>query len=589
MRRLRKYWVWFLLGVFTVALCGCDSSNSGDLITTVRTTQFGAVQGIVQLPGTNSVLTAGEGFAWLGVPYAKPPVGDLRWKPPVDPDPWTGIKKTQQFCQACSQVGSMYGPPAYGSAYETAANVFWKPVGSEDCLYMNIYSPITSGPGSKLPVFFFIHGGSNRVGAASLFDGSVLAKNTNSVVVVVGYRLNLFGWLTHPALRTGEPLNDSGNYGLLDLIKALQFVKNNINNFGGDPDNVTISGQSAGALNVNALILSPVAASLFHKAMPMSGDTTGSTVAAGETASALLVETFLIKDGLATDHATAVAFLAGKDNAWIASYLRGKSTTDIINIMINPTGGKFGNGAYTTLGSIAANFGDGYVCPVNSAAAITAGNYNKVPMIIGNTTEEGKLFAQACYKISDMDRFNLMMNFDPANPGTLSLTDILDPAVVDPPTAAQYNILNNVWPSPVNALPSALYIYLMDILTKNYKATSGAPVYAYSFEWANQPEPWKTLYGAVHAGDLGWVFGDFDRKYLFSEFNSPENKPGRIALSNAMQQALGAFMRTGDPNPADPAILDVTWPQSETGTDGNPKKIKFDATLTDKKISLTNN
>lgn len=589
MNRLKVSATWFLLGtLFIISLWGCTGSDAPSAMT-IRQTQFGQVEGIAQMPGGTGMLAAGEGFAWLGVPYAKPPLGDLRWKPPVDPDSWTGSKKTQAFCQACAQVGSMYGPPGFGSAYETAANVFWKPVGSEDCLYLNIYSPITSQAGSKLPVFFFIHGGSNRVGAASLFDGSVLAKNTNSVVVFVGYRLNLFGWLTHPALRTGDPLNDSGNYGLLDIIQALKFVKNNISNFGGDPSNITISGQSAGALNVNSLILSPVAAGLFHKAMPMSGDTTYSTVATGEYASGLLVETLLIKDGLATDHASAVAFLAGKDNTWIANYLRGKSTTDIINIMINPTGGKFGNGAYTALGSIAANFGDGNVHPVNAAAAISSGSYNKVPMIIGNTTEEGKLFAQACYKISDMDRFNLMMNFDPANPGTLSLADILDPAVVIPTTAAQYNILNNNYPSPVNSLPSALYIYLMDICTKNYKATSGTPIYAYSFEWAQQPEPWKTLYGAVHAGDLGWVFGDFDRKYLFSEFNSPENKPGRIALSNAMQQAIGAFMRTGNPNPADPTILGVTWPQAETGTDGNPKKIRFDATLSDKKISLTSN
>jgi len=263
---------------FSISLWGCTGSDAPSAMT-IRQTQFGAVEGIVQMPGSTGMLAAGEGFAWLGVSYAKPPVGNLRWKPPVDPDSWTGSKKAQASGQACAQVGSMYGPPSFGSAYETAANVFWKPVGSEDCLYLNIYSPITSQAGSKLPVFFFIHGGSNRVGAASLFDGSVLAKNTNSIVVFVGYRLNLFGWLTHPALRTGEPLNDSGNYGLLDIIQALKFVKNNISNFGGDPNNVTISGQSAGALNVNSLILSPVAAGLFHKAMPMSGDTTYSTVA----------------------------------------------------------------------------------------------------------------------------------------------------------------------------------------------------------------------------------------------------------------------------------------------------------------------
>jgi len=534
-------------------------------------------------------LSADDGYAWLGVPFAKQPVGDLRWKPPVDPASWIDVKNTQKLSEACAQVGSMYGP---GNPFETASNRFWKPVGSEDCLYLNIYSPLNSQAGSKLPVLIFVHGGSNRVGATSIYEGSILAKNTNMVVVILPYRLNLLGWLTHPALRTGEPLNDSGNYALLDLIQGLKFVKNNIANFGGDPDSVTIMGQSAGALNVNHLVLSPVAKGLFHKAIPMSGDMTDSTTAVGEFASGILIQTLLIKDSLATDAASAAAFLATKDNTWIANYLRGKSTADIINTMIIPTGGKYGNGAYSALGSIAANFKDGYVLPASTAAittAISSGNFNKVPMMVGNCAEEGKLFSSGAYKISDVDRFNMMMAFNPNAPGSLSITDILDPAVINPPTADNYNKYSYAYPSTYsapNALPTQLYAFLMNVFTQSFQPQVGSQIYSYSFNWANQPEPWKTIYGASHGGDLPFVFGDFDRKQLFSEFYSTANQPGRLALSRAMQQSIAAFARTGNPNNSS---LGVTWAPATTGTDGNVRKIIFDATQTNANISMSNN
>src|SRR6185369_887463 len=147
----------------------------------------------------------------------------------------------------------------------------YKQIGSEDCLYLNIWSPTGATDASKLPVIVYIHGGSNVVGSS--FDAETVGGT-------IAYRLGLFGWFAHPAFNTGDSVHDSGDYALLDMIQSLKFVKDNIANFGGDAGNVTIMGQSAGSTNVNALIVSPLAAGLFHKAISLSGGLGGSSMTA---------------------------------------------------------------------------------------------------------------------------------------------------------------------------------------------------------------------------------------------------------------------------------------------------------------------
>jgi para-nitrobenzyl esterase len=242
-----------------LAGCGGGGDDGGGAGTTVRATEFGQVEGVVEADG-NSV-------SWRGVPFAKPPVGALRWQPTQAPDPWTGVRSAKDYADACSQIGGLFGPPPKGKDYSAVWETFYKQIGSEDCLYLNVWSPAGSTDASKLPVIVYIHGGSNVVGASfdPLLLGGNLAKNANAVVVTVAYRLGLFGWFANPAFNTGDPIRDSGNFALLDLIQSLKFVKNNITAFGGDPGNVTIMGQSAGSTNVNALIVSPLAAGLFHK------------------------------------------------------------------------------------------------------------------------------------------------------------------------------------------------------------------------------------------------------------------------------------------------------------------------------------
>ena len=236
----------------------------------MRSTTFGWIQ------GNDDSATTGT-YAWKGIAFAQPPVGDLRWKAPVDPvvSPF-GIKAAQAFGNACVQYGRIYGPGSNNTYDQTIATTLNTAVGSEDCLYLNIWRP-ASGE-ANLPVIVFIHGGSDVSGytADPVYDGAALAKAANAVVVTANYRVGIFGWLNLPQLKDGSSAaDDSGNFGILDSIKALQYVQKNIGSFGGDAGNVTLMGQSAGAINVYAILTSPLMVSaspkLFHKVVPLSG------------------------------------------------------------------------------------------------------------------------------------------------------------------------------------------------------------------------------------------------------------------------------------------------------------------------------
>ena len=401
-------------------------------------------------------------MSWRGVPFAKPPVGTLRWQPTQAPDPWTSVRSAKDYADACSQIGGLFGPPPKGKDYSAVWETFYKQIGSEDCLYLNVWSPAAATDASKLPVIVYIHGGSNVVGAAfdPLLLGGNLAKNANAVVVTVAYRLGLFGWFAHPAFNTGDAIHDSGNYALLDLIQSLKFVKNNIANFGGDPGNVTIMGQSAGSTNVNALIVSPLAAGLFHKAVSLSGGIGGSSMTAAVNKSNAIINALLIKDRLATDKASADAYRSAQSAAWIRNYLMTKTAADLYGIQVDPTGGKWGTGSRTfepgsttaTLWGTVAPIADGTVLPTNSTTAVRNGSFNKVPQIVGNTAEEGKLFSSA-FKVDDYTRVKWMNGTYLGTTVGLQLEDVIDASIVSPLTVDNYNIYtfnnaNRVTPAP---------------------------------------------------------------------------------------------------------------------------------------------
>lgn len=225
-------------------LTACSFQFGDDDSPLVVETEHGTVKGI-----------AADGIrSWRGIPYAEPPVGDLRWQPPEEPDDWGGTKATRAYGPRCLQGG-----PTPGQTGVTIA-----PGSQEDCLYLNVNAPEEA---DDLPVLVFIHGGGFAVGTGNWpLSNSPEVVKRDVVLVTINYRLARFGFFAHPALG-----GEVANYGLLDQVEALKWVRENIEGFGGDPDNVTIAGQSAGGMSVNALMVSPAAEGLFDKAIVQSG------------------------------------------------------------------------------------------------------------------------------------------------------------------------------------------------------------------------------------------------------------------------------------------------------------------------------
>jgi len=409
-------------------------------------------------------------------------------------------------------------------------------------------------------VLLFVHGGSNISGYAAdpLYDGAALAKATNAVVVTAQYRLGVLGFLSVPQLHVGGTAgDDSGNFALLDNMAALRFIQHNIASFGGNPGNVTLSGESAGANNVLAVMTSPMAKGLFHRMIALSGGISldsnlpkGASPAlnhasvAGVQGQAVL-ESLVIAAGKATDSTGAQAWIATQSAAQIADFMRSQDGSALLSTVL-------------ARGLNTANpIPDGSVVPANPIDAIAAGNYVKVPTLVGNTREEGKLFAALLplfggkpgFIVDDAARFTLMYNFDPDAPPSLKTSDIVDASYL--PVTAPGTGFNARTQLITQSLFEANSANLLTTLK-----TQQSNVWQQRFDWAQEAAPWNEVYGAAHAFDLAFMFGNFGPSIVSGAIGGNANKAGRVALSGAMQASLSAFMREGDPNA--PA-LGVTW------------------------------
>ncbi|XP_035681487.1 cocaine esterase-like [Branchiostoma floridae] len=224
-------------------------------------TKYGEVNG-VELP-TSFIGGAvfDRIYTFKGIPYAAPPVGDLRWRPPQDPAGWTGVRDAAQFGARCPQIVDAKAPPD-SPLYEVLT--YRSNSSSEDCLFLNVYTPNVAST-ADLPVMVWIHGAAMVIGAADTYPAEIPTSLHNVVMVTINYRLGNLGFLPTRGAETDS------NVGLIDMVKALQWVQGNIRNFGGDPDRVTIFGQSGGAWAVSLLVMSPMATGLFHRAISQSG------------------------------------------------------------------------------------------------------------------------------------------------------------------------------------------------------------------------------------------------------------------------------------------------------------------------------
>jgi para-nitrobenzyl esterase len=307
------------------------------------TTDAGPLQ--VNAPGTNGIRT------FMGIPYAAPPVGDLRWRPPKPVTPWNSSRSTDAF-----------GPNALQGIVFPDIDPFAVGV-SEDCLYLNIWTPAEPGDNAKLPVFFWIHGGGFAVGSGSepRYNGAALAAK-GIVVVTINHRLNALGFLAHPALREESVVHATGNYAPLDVIAALHWVKTNIAGFGGDPGCVTIGGESAGSMMVSMMMASPLAKGLFHRAIGQSGAEFPSPEKRTQT--------------LAEAEAFGLKF-AKKLGAKTAKDLRNVSAKKILEA--SP-----GLGFWPVI--------DGEVLPQNLPTLFALARHSDVPLLAGLTKDEGTNF-----------------------------------------------------------------------------------------------------------------------------------------------------------------------------------------------------
>jgi para-nitrobenzyl esterase len=280
-------------------------------VSQVRDTAYGKVEGVDDQARSGT-------YFWKGVPFARPPVGALRWRAPLEPEPWSTPLQTKTFGPASLQCGRMFGPGLHNTYDSSIGASLNQAVGSEDSLYLNIWRPATNA--TNLPVIYFIHGGSNVTGycADPVYDGAALARSANALIVTGNYRLGVFGWFNFPQLQGGTgPQDASGNFGTLDQFLTLKFIQRNIVGFGGDPGNVTVMGQSAGAIDALALLTSPriVNASprLIHRAILMSGGLALADelpkfcipmlhpASYSQRQAQALLKALLITDGLATD------------------------------------------------------------------------------------------------------------------------------------------------------------------------------------------------------------------------------------------------------------------------------------------------
>ncbi len=541
-----------------VAACGSSSPGSdpeadksrlpGD--DTVRSTRFGTVRGVEE---------AADTWAWLGVPYAKPPVGALRWKAPQEPDPWAGELLADEFEDFCPQYGNIIsetGEDSLGSIGDG------KVVGNEDCLYLNIWRPRTAE--TELPVFVFIHGGANILGRSDLtfYDGANFAARSNMVFITMNYRLGTLGWFAHPALRTGNDRDDSGNFGTLDIIETLEWIKDNIEAFGGDPDNVTVSGQSAGGINTHSLLASPLAAGLFHRALPMSGFPLSCPMFLAEQRAASTLTRLLSQDEYTLEGDRVLDSGGALRFDSPAAYLRSKTLEELYSPeQFGPLGMMMDGGLLGAF-SLMGVYEDGYVVPGSTLQCLVSGEYHQVPMMFGCTSEELKLFFPLLVVESDK-LSNLLQEFDPDNP-EFHLEEVLSPLLW--PLLTIYDPLASLGQLAFKAhgVDNTARILSVD-----------QDVYVYEFAWNEEPEPMDFFIGAAHAMDLPFAFGNFipGRDSVTQFAWSQANREDREELSEAMMTYYAQFARTGNPNPPGGNLPEWTpW----SNDPGEPKRIIFD-------------
>jgi para-nitrobenzyl esterase len=477
---------------FSVSLLAQHSSNSEGAIVQ---TSFGLLRGTKE----------GDIDIFKGIPYAAPPVGAFRWRPPQPAKAWEGVRDASQFGANCAQAGwtRKAGAIAEGS--------------SEDCLYLNIWRPTEAKPGNKLPVMVWIHGGAFVFGSGSQpdFSGTHFAKQ-GVILITFNYRLGRLGFFAFPALNNEHPNEPKGNFGYMDQIAALQWVQQNISAFGGDPNNVTIFGESAGGVSVHSLLTIPAAKRFFHKAiLQSSGGRDG-----------ILTGRPLNKDNSdkfypISAESTGINFarrhkIEGTDAAALEK-LRALSVEEIVDGGAENDGD---GGARIYSGPIL----DGKLVVETFQTAYSAGRVPKIPIIIGSNSAEvpGGFAVSAISKEDLFSQFGSLKDkaktaYDPN--GQKELPEILTMVSTD-----------KVWAEPAR-------------FTANAFAKKGVPAYVYVFSYVSDSLKQQMQFGAAHGSEIAYVFNNLETRRGVHTINSTDKM-----VAESMNAYWVNFAKTGNPN-----------------------------------------
>lgn len=478
--------------------------------------------------------------AFKGIPYAKPPVGSLRWKPPQPVEAWKGIRLSYEYGPACPQPD------------------IWKAMNidfgtqSEDCLYLNVWTAAKTA-NEKRPVMMWIHGGGNISGASQTpaNDGEALARQ-GAVVVSINYRLGIFGYFAHPLLSKESLHKVSGNYGLLDQIAALKWIRKNIKAFGGDPGNVTIFGESAGAINVCYLMASPFAKGLFHRAIAESGN------ALGPRSSRHLREPWYAIEPMEKQGERLAKDLGCSEAADPLAALRALSAEKLLE------GSKATMGF--TPGNTFAPVVDGWVLPNDIKTIFDAGRQNLVPLIVGSNADEGTIFIPK----PPFDNVEAYRGYVQKTYGKFA-NDILTMYPANEPSEIRKAMCDTLG-------DSAFVAGARDLARAMTKAGSNAYLYHYTMKW---PGPAASL-GAFHTAEM--VFA-FDTVKLYKNTRNVPFEEKHQSLANAMSAYWVQFAKTGNPNKKDL----LKWPAYDPTKDQYiefGEVVKLDQGLRKKKLDL---
>jgi para-nitrobenzyl esterase len=474
-----------------------------------------------------------------GIPFAAPPVGDLRWKPPQPPEDWDGVRKADQFGPRAMQL-RLFGDMGFRSNGM-----------SEDCLYLNVWTPAKSDE-DRLPVLVYFYGGGNMAGDGSepRYDGESMARK-GIVALTVNYRLNVFGFLAHPELSEESPYGASGNYGYMDQTAALRWVQQNIAAFGGDPDRVTIAGESAGSISVCAQMVSPLAKGLFAGAIGESG---------------ALINPTLAPVPLAKAEQAGVAF-ADRAGATSLAELRAMPASQLLEVMDEP-----GFPFFTATV-------DGYFLPRFPVDVFAAGEQAQVPLLAGWNSEEMNYmmimggddptpenFAKVLRTLYG-DRADEALALYPASTAEQTIESATD-------LASDRFIAYSTWKwcdlhGKTGREPVYRYLYARPRPPMNPEMGDVAPGLAGGVADASDEEAiiLPPARGAVHSAEIEYALGNLASNKVYAW------TPDDYRVSEVMQAYFASFVQTGDPN--GPGL--PVWPAANCGRSVQVMRLDVDS------------